>query len=47
MRYRAFRKPFEIDDADARSVQKTPAGTVQNVLPCTFCTYVFAGQTRY
>ena len=23
-----FRKPFEIDDADARSVQKTPAGVL-------------------
>ena len=27
--------------------QKSTAGTVQNVHPCTFCTYVFAGQTRY
>ena len=30
------RKPFEIDDADARSVQKTPAGTVKNVRPVHF-----------
>ena len=36
-----------VRSVNARSVQKTPAGTVQNVHPCTFCTYVFALQTRY
>ena len=38
---------LQIGGADARSVQKTPAGTVRNVHPCTFRTYVFAKQTRY
>ena len=37
------RKPFEIDDADARSVQKTPAGTPKNKHPCSFLGYKFAG----
>ena len=36
MRYIALRKPFEIDGVDARSVQKTPAGTVKNVRPVHF-----------
>ena len=32
---------------DARSVQKTPAGTVNNVRPCTLFTDTFAMQTCY
>ena len=32
---------------DARSVQKTPAGTVNNIRPCTLFTYTFAMQTCY
>ena len=38
---------IRVRSENARSVQKSTAGTVQNVHPCTFCTYVFAGQTRY
>ena len=32
---------------DARSAQKTPAGTVNNIRPCTLFTYTFAMQTCY
>ena len=38
---------LKIDGADARNVQKTPAGTVNNVRPCTLFTYTFAMQTCY
>ena len=38
---------LQIGGIDARSVQKTPAGTVNNVRPCTLFTYTFALQTCY
>ena len=38
---------LQIGSIDARSVQKTPAGTVNNVRPCTLFTYTFAMQTCY
>ena len=38
---------LQIGGVDARSVQKTPAGTVNNVRPCTLFTYTFAMQTCY
>ena len=42
-----IRHLLNIDGVDTRRERKLTAGTVQNVLPCTFCTYVFAEQTRY
>ena len=38
---------LKICEADARSAQKTPAGTVNNIRPCTLFTYTFAMQTCY
>ena len=38
---------LKIGGIDARSVQKTPAGTVNNIRPCTLFTYTFAMQTCY
>ena len=38
---------LQIGGIDARSAQKTPAGTVNNIRPCTLFTYTFAMQTCY
>ena len=38
---------LKICGVDARSAQKTPAGTVNNIRPCTLFTYTFAMQTCY
>ena len=37
---------LKIDGADTRREHKLTAGTVKNIHPCIFFTYVFAGQTR-
>ena len=37
---------LKIGGADTRREHKLTAGTVANVHPCTFATYVFAAQTR-
>ena len=42
-----LRQPFEKMRVDARSVQKTPAGTPKNVHPCTFFGCEFAMRTRF
>ena len=38
---------LKIGGADARSVQKTPAGTLKNERPCSFFSCEFAVRTRF